>query len=169
MNAAVLALALVLLVAAVIVKESRRLSVAEAAAIVDQVNAELGNRLDRYDVLAVIEVESARDPQAFRFEAHINDASRGLMQVLLSTARDRGYAGEPEGLFDPLTNVRIGMSHLLWGYDFLASRFGRAPTAGEWIGAYNAGVGNVLGGFIPQGYVEKWAAARATISGAGFG
>lgn len=65
-------------------------------------------------VLAFIEVESGGNPRAVRGEPQINDASRGLMQLLLRTARALGYngpAGTPvdlSGLYDPDTNVEWG-------------------------------------------------------------
>lgn len=118
------------------------------------------------DLLAFVEVESGFRPRAYRFEAHLNEASYGLMQTLASTARDRGYQGDPEGLFDPLTSLTFGIAAARWKWDFLARRLGRDPTETEWVGAYNAGVGNVLRGFIPQGYVRKWTLARDRWAGA---
>lgn len=113
------------------------------------------------DILAVIEIESSFNPRAYRFEAHRGEASYGLMQVLESTARDRGLVGQPEQLFDPETGILYGMRQLKWTYDYLARRLGRQPTIGEWFGAYNAGVGNVLNnGFIPAQYVQKFQTAQ---------
>lgn len=111
------------------------------------------------DVLAIIEIESSFRPAAYRAEPQIGDGSYGLMQILYSTAKDRGYAGAPAGLFDPETNIRLGIAHLAWGRDYLA-RFGAVAEA-QWVGAYNAGVGNVRKGYIPAGYVAKWRNARA--------
>lgn len=69
-------------------------------------------------VMAVIDVESGGNPHAWRDEPDrttgIDEGSRGLMQVLFSTARALGYSGEPgarntlSGLFDPDVNVRLG-------------------------------------------------------------
>jgi len=129
---------------------------------VQRINAgEFGGIFNPADVMAVIEIESSFQPNAQRFEAHLNDASIGLMQTLYSTAVDRGYQGGPAGLFDPETSIRFGMRQLKWSFDFLATRLGREPTQEEWIGSYNAGVGNVLKGNIPSGYVTKWRRARA--------
>lgn len=110
--------------------------------------------------LAFVEVESGFNPFAYRFEPHLNEASYGLMQVLASTARDMGLQGSPERMYDPAVSLRVGIDYAKWAYDFLARRLGREPTETEWIGSYNAGVGNVLRGFIPQGYVRKWTLAR---------
>lgn len=110
--------------------------------------------------LAFVEVESGFNPFAYRFEPHLNEASYGLMQVLASTARDMGLQGSPERMYDPAVSLRVGIDYAKWAHDFLARRLGRDPTETEWVGAYNAGVGNVLRGFIPQSYVRKWTLAR---------
>lgn len=63
---------------------------------------------------ALIGIESGFDATAHRGEPQLGDASVGLMQVLLSTARGLGYTGvmgDPEGLtglFWPDTNVWFG-------------------------------------------------------------
>jgi len=126
---------------------------------------EFGGWFDPADVLAVIEIESNFDARAYRAEPRLNDASRGLMQVLLSTARDRGFDGPPEGLFDPETNIRAGMAQLRWIWDYLADRLGEVPSDAQWIGAYNAGVGNVMKGYLPLSYVTRWSRARARLRG----
>ena len=110
--------------------------------------------------LAFVEVESGFNPNAYRFERHLNEASYGLMQVLESTARDMGLQGPPEGMYDPATSLRIGIAYSRWCWDFLSRRLGREPTETEWIGSYNAGVGNALRGFTPHGYVRKWTLAK---------
>jgi soluble lytic murein transglycosylase-like protein len=63
-------------------------------------------------IRAVIETESSWNPNAYRAEPQINDASYGLMQLLLGTAKGLGYTGNPTGLYDPQTNIDLG-SHLL--------------------------------------------------------
>lgn len=59
-------------------------------------------------VLAVIHMESGGDPDAFRVEPAVADASFGLMQLLLGTARGLGFATAPKFLFDPPVNVELG-------------------------------------------------------------
>ena len=59
-------------------------------------------------VQAVIETESSWNPQAYRAEPQINDASYGLMQLLYATARKLGYIGTEVGLYDPVTNIDLG-------------------------------------------------------------
>jgi soluble lytic murein transglycosylase-like protein len=61
---------------------------------------------------AVIQTESGGNPEAYRPEPQIDDASYGLMQLLYATARGLGYRDAPEGLFDPDTNIYWGV-HLL--------------------------------------------------------
>lgn len=123
-------------------------------------DAEFGGWFAVADVLAVIEIESSFNPRAYRAEPQINDASYGLMQVLATTAADRGYRGPVEGLFDPETNIRLGMRQLKWSWDYLNRKRGVPPSVAEWIGSYNAGVGNALKGFTPWAYVQKWKVAR---------
>ena len=138
---------------------SRRLSAEDARKIIDQVNREqFGGLFDPADILAVIEIESGFDPDAYRYEPHIDDASIGLMQILYQVAKDRGYQGGPGGLYDPYTNISLGMAHLKWTRDFLINR--QVYSESAWIGAYNAGVGNALKGRYVQAYVDKWRAAK---------
>jgi soluble lytic murein transglycosylase-like protein len=119
---------------------------------------------DPRDVLATIAVESSFRPNAYRFERHLGEASWGLMQTLESTARDMGYSGPAEGLYDPAESIRYGMRYMRWLWDFLTTRLGAEPSYAQWIGAYNAGPGNVLRGRVPYGYVLKWERARAAIA-----
>ena len=43
-----------------------------------------------------------------RFQSLIGDASYGLMQLLMSTARGLGYTGDANGLYDAATNIDLG-------------------------------------------------------------
>jgi soluble lytic murein transglycosylase-like protein len=84
----------------------------------------------------IMAVESNFVQRAYRSEPSVNDASYGLMQVLLSTARAVGYTGTADGLYDPLTNISVGAS-------FLSDLLRTAAEAG-WgtdsaVSAYNAG------------------------------
>jgi soluble lytic murein transglycosylase-like protein len=140
----------------------RRMTRAEVRDLITRINArEFGGWFDPLDVEAIAEIESSFDPRAYRAEPRIGDASIGLMQTLYSVARQHGYTGAPEGLFDPETSVRLGMKHLRWTYNTLRSWMNREPTKEEWIGGYNAGVGNVYrNGYIPLAYINKFIAAR---------
>lgn len=138
-----------------------QMSRADVRAIIWRLNAtEFAGWFDPLDVEAIAEIESSFIPTATRAEAHLGDASIGLMQTLLSTARDRGFTGSAEGLFDPETSLRIGMRQLQWSWNYLRSRLNGDPSKEQWVGSYNAGVGNVLRGYIPVAYITKFAGAR---------
>lgn len=112
------------------------------------------------DVLAYCQLESSFNRFAFRDEPKIGDASYGLMQLLTRTAKDRGYTGDPTGLYDAETNIRYGILQLVWISDYLARRgvSGRNPL--DIAASYNAGVGNFLHGFVPKTYVATWQTYR---------
>lgn len=154
------------LVAKTIEGQSERLAAGQVLAMIDKLNnEEFGGWFDPMDVLAVVQVESSFRPRVMRYEPHLGEASLGLSQVLLSTARDRGYAGGPGGLLDdPYMNLRMGMRQLHWSHEYLAGRLGRAPSRAQWLGSYNAGVGNVMKGNIPLSYVGKVDQARANLT-----
>ena len=82
-------------------------------------------------VKALIARESGWNPAASRAEPQIGDMSIGLMQILMATANQY----EPvtvNDLFDPRTNLRIGIAHVR----MLLGRYGRLDDV---ISAYNAG------------------------------
>ena len=89
-------------------------------------------------IKAIIAAESGFDPQAFRAEPQLKDASRGLMQLLFTTAKSVGYAGRPDGLFLPAVNIYYGTKHLA----------NLVMQLREWdraISAYNGGLRPELG------------------------
>ena len=109
-------------------------------------------------VLAVIEVESQFD--AFAVSPV---GAMGLMQILPNTGEalarryDHPWHG-PRTLFDPVTNVRLGIAYLAE----LRHRFGQWPTA---LAAYNWGpsaIGRRLmaGDPIPAGYADRVLSTR---------
>lgn len=79
-----------------------------------------------------VALESAFNPKAYRYEPHINDASYGLAQVLVRTARGVGYQGTPEGLFDPYQSV-------LCGGRFIRNLSKKYPSLSDVVAAYNMG------------------------------
>lgn len=98
-------------------------------------------------VLAIAAHESGGFcPWATRGEPQIGDASIGLMQVLVSTARANGYTGivgswdnttnTGTGLYDPATNLRYGVAYLA---GLLKSTGGDIERT---VAAYNAGLGH---------------------------
>lgn len=119
------------------------------------------------DVLAIWQVESNFDFDAIG-DPQLPDRSWGIGQVRGSTAADFGISS-PRSLLDPFTGASVSMRYWKWAWEYLANRLGRAPTTEEWVGSYNAGVGNVArhvesggsAGFLPVAYVARWRAARA--------
>lgn len=131
--------------------------------------------LDAALVAAVIEVESAGDPFAVRYEPNfkyvrVGDAkpgacstqtelniqrtSWGLMQVMGSTARDFGLTGWITTLVEPELGIEFGCR-------VLAKKVGLFGEA-QGLGAYNAGIPLVLptGRLKNQPYVDKVLAAK---------
>jgi hypothetical protein len=94
-------------------------------------------------VRAIIATESQFIPSAVRQEA--KDASAGLMQILLGTARGEGYdgalgaPGALSGLFDPVTNLTYGTSYLAHQYHTAGGSIPR--TASAYNGGYRPDLG----------------------------
>ncbi len=63
-------------------------------------------------VKAIAGAESDWIPTAYRAEPQINDASYGLMQILYRTAKGLGYTGQPNGLYEPATNIDLGARYI---------------------------------------------------------
>jgi soluble lytic murein transglycosylase-like protein len=84
-------------------------------------------------ILAHIKQESAFNPKAYREEPTINDASTGLMQLLLGTAKTLDSNTTEEKLYDPEYNVDLGTRLIAKN---LARYNGNLQDA---IAAYNAG------------------------------
>ncbi len=103
---------------------------------------------------------------ALRFENHIGDASAGLMQTLVGTARwlakDMGYTafGVPTLdtlLSSPQASIYFGAAYL----DYL-SRYRGQARAEEWIvRSYNGGPGNV--GNATADYWDKYLDAKKVV------
>jgi len=93
---------------------------------------------------AVIAQESRFNPAASRSEPQLHDASAGLMQILYSTAKDKGYRGtfgspaDLTGLFDPAINVEFGARYLR---DCLARTSAHANAASMYNGGYRPNLG----------------------------
>lgn len=72
---------------------------------------------EKYDIdpqliFATIMTESEGNPYSYRYEAHINDASYGLGQILYGTAVRLGYQGTPDEMYRPEISVDlIGKYH----------------------------------------------------------
>lgn len=98
---------------------------------------------ERYDVpvaliQAIIGAESGFKANALLPES-TGEASRGLMQLLPSTARALGYVGTDAGLDDPIVNIDLGTR-------LLRDNLKRAGNSVERaVSAYNGGWGNLTG------------------------
>lgn len=93
-------------------------------------------------IMSFCQTESSFNERAFARDR--NGGSFGLMQLDVPTARDRGFKGDPAELFDPETNIRLGVAQLCW-IDKTLKRTG-AGGLQNMIAAYNEGVTNVLCG-----------------------
>lgn len=76
--------------------------------------------------------ESGWNPDAFRPEPQINDASYGLGQMLLGTAYDLGFRGSNFDLYDPDTNLKYVSLHFL-------NLWMRYKNVQDVLAAYNSG------------------------------
>lgn len=89
-------------------------------------------------IKSVIAAESGFDPTAVRGEPHVDDASIGLMQILIQTARSLGYGGTSQSLFTPGVNI-------FYGVKLLDQLYRRLNNWNDAISAYNGGVRPELG------------------------
>lgn len=80
----------------------------------------------------LVDHESGWNPRALRVEVAIHDASRGLGQLLLKTARSLGYTGTEEGLFDPAVNLDLAAK-------YLDKQIRQAQSVQGGLSAYNGG------------------------------
>lgn len=92
---------------------------------------------DRYGVpfdwiKAIAITESSLNPKAYRAEPQINDASRGLMQVLMRTAVGLGYKGTPDGLYDPATSIDLGTKLIAENMQRFGPDFAAVYSAYNW-------------------------------------
>lgn len=105
--------------------------------LIDAAILKYGSRVTRPLVQAIIAVESAFRPDAFRPEPHLGagEGSHGLMQVLYQTARGTGWIGQPADLFKPNVNIDVGVHFLS---DLVRRKNGDILSA---VSAYNNGNG----------------------------
>jgi hypothetical protein len=123
-------------------------------------------RVEPEMLCAIAKIESSFDPSAYRYEAHINDGSHGLVQVLFKTAQwmqERGYRAfdltEPSDLADARTCLYYGAAYL----DTLRD-WRQVPREEEWIiRAYNGGMG--WKGSATAPYWTKYLNARRSLFG----
>ncbi len=102
-------------------------------------------------ILAVIRQESNFDPNAYRAEPQIDDASAGLMQLLLGTAQSMNPNVTEDDLYDPDVNISLGTIYLRRQLDRYSGNIKDA------ISAYNAGSAYVYddGSYSNESYVDN--------------
>jgi soluble lytic murein transglycosylase-like protein len=107
-------------------------------------------------IKATIGKESSFDPGAYV----PGDESRGLMQLLPSTAKELGLRGDPGdvttktgGLFEPALNIQLGTKYL----GKQAARYSAEPWDAIYA-AYNAGriLRDAAGLFVNEAHVSGW-------------
>ncbi len=91
-------------------------------------------------------IESSFNPNAYRFESHLDDASYGLLQTLLKNNalwmfQNKGATGmgrpDAQTLRDPIVSIYFGMAYVNWLRTHPSGR-----NTPEWIvRAYNGGPG----------------------------
>lgn len=139
-------------------------------------------------VEALVLKESSGQTDAFRFEpgfwrrymAKVDpwrgqnprrvSSSYGLLQIMFITAAERGYPGEPEGLFAPAVGLEWGcrqLRYLLdWAATFPVSPARRLRSA---LAAYNGGRGGnapcTIGGEQPRLRNDVYAASVLALYG----
>jgi soluble lytic murein transglycosylase-like protein len=126
---------------------------AQYAPIIEPLAAQLGVPVSIANGL--FEHESSWNPRAYRPEPGIGDASYGLGQLLLGTARSLGFLGSADQLYDPYLNIPLALKYLAQQY----ARAGTWPAAlsaynGGWRPAYGYGKELATGGFANQDYVD---------------
>ena len=102
-------------------------------------------------ILGVIAQESSFRAIAYRYEPKIQDASIGLMQLLVGTARGMRPGVTETELYNPQINIDLGTQYL--GQQL--RRYGGEVAAA--VSAYNAGHALRLsaGGFVNQYHVDR--------------
>ena len=103
-------------------------------------------------IRGIIKAESNWDVNASRYEAHKSDASWGLMQVMLATARK--ILNRPDLSTTQLINPRVNIEA---GTKTLAENWTRWGNLSDAIAAYNAGSPRLGkdGKYVNKEYVSK--------------
>ena len=139
------------------------LSSENVRAFAESIVASFGLRVDPDMIVRIAWIESGFNPSAVRFEPRIGDASAGLMQTLVGTARwlatDMGYSafGVPtmDKLLDqPQMSIYFGAAYL----DYLSRYSGQSRSEEFIVRSYNGGPGNL--GAATADYWRKYLAAK---------
>ena len=112
------------------------------------------------DLFAFVDCESSFRVRVTRYEPRLDESSYGLMQILLSTARQMGFTGATLDLLQPGTNLLFGMKYAEWGWNTLQRKTHSLPTLAQWAAGYNEGYGAAARGEPDPAYTEKWLAMR---------
>ena len=125
--------------------DGRPLTIAQVKCLAEATARRHAPSVDPLMLRAMVEIESSRSPVASRFEPHIPDHSIGLLQTLVTTARDLydnfGDRSFPRPSFQSLQNPATSM---YFGARYVAWLQGHAWFTGteEWlVRAYNGGPG----------------------------
>lgn len=84
-------------------------------------------------IMGHIKQESGYNPNAYRAEPAINDASYGMMQLLLKTAQSLDPSATVDKLYDPAYNIDLGTR-------LIAQNLKKYGNVSDAIAAYNAGI-----------------------------
>lgn len=126
-----------------IMAQTARLTIEQVRDLANEAVRRDSLRFDPIILRAMAEIESDRNPMAMRAEPQIGDASIGLMQTLINTAKwlyeDMGARkfGEPtpERLFNPEVSMYFAGQYVNW-----LSRYRGQNRSEEWIVmSYNGG------------------------------
>lgn len=105
-------------------------------------------------IKAIIAIESTWNPVAKRYEAHLKEYSMGLMQLLLSTAKE--VSGNKNLTYEQLQNPTM---NIMLGTKYFAKQLKRYDgNYSDAVAAYNAGsVKKALDGtYVNQAHVTKF-------------
>lgn len=81
---------------------------------------------------SIISNESSFNPKAKKYERRVHDYSLGLMQIRYQTAKMLGFKGHQNKLYDPDTNIKLGVK-------YLRKLLIKYPVNNDGIIAYNQG------------------------------
>jgi soluble lytic murein transglycosylase-like protein len=103
---------------------TKRLSSAEVLGLAHEVKRESKKiTIDPLVMASIAMIESSGDPKAYRFEPHLNEASAGLTQVLISTAQwlakdmgfqEMGFPNTEDNLYQPRVALYFCGAYLTW-------------------------------------------------------
>ena len=102
-------------------------------------------------VMGIIAQESGFNSLAKRYEPKLDTSSYGLTQILYTTAKDYGFTGDEDSLFDDNVNLKFGLKYLKKQYDKYNQNIQ------DTISAYNLGTAKKLssGKYANQQYVNQ--------------